>query len=84
MRARGAVAAADPADPANPANTANTANPANTANTANTANGLGRVTVLRVAARHGRSLWAESTLNGASFYVALPQTQGEHASVQAN
>ena len=81
MRARGAVAAADPADPANPANTANTANPANTANTAK---GLGRVTVLRVAARHGRSLWAESTLNGASFYVALPQTQGEHASVQAN
>ena len=46
--------------------------------------GLGLVTVLRVAERHGGRVWAESTPNGASFYMALPQAQGEHASEQAN
>jgi hypothetical protein len=47
-------------------------------------NGLGLVTVLRVAERHGGRVWAQSTPNGASFYMALPQVQGEHAIEQAN
>lgn len=51
-------------------------------------NGLGLVTVLRVAERHGGRVWAESTPNGASFYMALPQAPVEHAiehaSEQAN
>ncbi len=47
-------------------------------------NGLGLVTVLRVAERHGGRVWAQSTPNGASFYMALPQAQGEHAIEQAN
>ena len=47
-------------------------------------NGLGLVTVLRVAERHGGRVWAQSTPNGASFYMALPQAQGEHATEQAN
>ena len=38
-------------------------------------NGLGLVTVKRVAERHGGRVWAESTPTGASFYMALPQTQ---------
>ena len=38
-------------------------------------NGLGLVTVKRVAERHGGRVWAESTPTGASFFMALPQTQ---------
>jgi signal transduction histidine kinase len=47
-------------------------------------NGLGLVTVLRVAERHGGRVWAQSTPNGASFYMALPQVPGEHAIQQPN
>lgn len=47
-------------------------------------NGLGLVTVLRVAERHGGRVWAQSTPNGASFYMALPQAQCERTSEQAN
>ncbi len=47
-------------------------------------NGLGLATVMRVAERHGGRVWAESTPNGASFYMALPQTPVEQAIEQAN
>ena len=43
-------------------------------------NGLGLVTVKRVAERHGGRVWAESTPTGASFFMALPQTQAVHTS----
>ena len=47
-------------------------------------NGLGLVTVKRVAERHGGRVWAESTPMGASFFMALPQTQAIHASELAH
>lgn len=43
-------------------------------------NGLGLVTVKRVAERHGGRVWAESTPTGASFFMALPQTQAVNVS----
>ena len=43
-------------------------------------NGLGLVTVKRVAERHGGRVWAESTPTGASFFMALPQTQAINVS----
>ena len=43
-------------------------------------NGLGLVTVKRVAERHGGRVWAESTPTGASFFMALPQTQSVNVS----
>ena len=43
-------------------------------------NGLGLVTVKRVAESHGGRVWAESTPTGASFFMALPQTQAVHTS----
>ena len=43
-------------------------------------NGLGLVTVKRVAERHGGRVWAESTPTGASFFMALPQTQALNVS----
>lgn len=47
-------------------------------------NGLGLVTVKRVAERHGGRVWAESTPTGASFFMALPQTQTVRASELAH